>query len=342
MQVLFAAEIVSPRMGAERVVHGTAKALRKLGCSVTICDPRYVRIDEIGRPDIVHWFGTGSELESSINFIRNIARRGIPIVASSTLWPIRPDVINAAFEGIAVTPGEIATLMSHIRLLQHRQATVLSMAQIRIATSEGHAEMANQVLNDLGFQEMDFEIVNNAVSLDELEFFRIMDWEDRPLLVSCIARIEHWKNQRRLVKAAEALRSKKPIRLVLVGKSLIDLELPQWCDHVPEVSPFTAMLVASMSRVHALPSLGDFPGLANLEAAALGCQIVASNEKYSTITEYLPDVITVDPTNPASIALGLQEALATKPNPTWREIILTKFNYDVVASKLLDIYSRLL
>ncbi|MEM1667181.1 MAG: glycosyltransferase family 4 protein [Thermofilaceae archaeon] len=342
MNVLFVAEIVSTRTGAERAIHGTMSGLQKQGISVMLYDPTRLEPPELEKTNVVHWFGTGSELEASLQFLRGIMKKDIPIVATTTLWPITPDVVGAAFESELTNPGEIAFLMDNIRRLQFRQALILSTAHVSIATSETHAERANQALKELGFHEIDFEIVPNAVNKEEIATFPIIPWEERPLFISCLARIEHWKNQARLLKAAMAVRKLHPnLRMVLAGRALIQLDLPQWCDYVPESSPFTAMALASLSRVHALPSLGDFPGLANLEAAALGCQIVASEPKFSTIHDYIPDVITVDPRNVASIAFGLREALTTKPNPAWRDLVLSNFNYDVVATKLIEIYKRL-
>lgn len=350
MRVALVSEPMSSRMGAERAVSGLAKYLRRLGVELTPIDPRNWQ----GKLnfDVLHWFGTGSRLTDSIKLVREATRASIPIVASSTLWPIGPKDLALAFapflefshEGLTLI--SIAKLLDTIRIQQVNQKEILKMATVICFTSEGHAERANEVLASFGEHEIaDFEIVPNAIDHEEILGIPTLPWEERFPHVVSLGRTELWKNRVRLREAVKALRSRREfanLELTCIGKRLMELEAAPWLNVIDEVSPSLALSILAMNRVHALPSLGDFPGLVNLEAAALGCQVVGSKPPYSTLDEYLPEAILVDPTNVGEIVLGLQVALTTKPEPVLKERVLTYFTYETTAKRVFEIYQGLI
>lgn len=342
IRVALVAEPISYRMGAERVVLKTAKYLARKGLEVQLVDPR----QELPNPkqfDLIHFFGTGSDMKASLTFLRRARSCDVPCVVSSTLWPFTKDVLIKAFEGFTLEPAAAFTLVEKIFQQQITLAKIMELANVIIFTSELHWKRANEALSMLGYSELsDAVIVPNAVDPEELAGLPDVPWELRSNNIVTLARIELWKNHPRLVAALESVRKVVPdLTAVFIGKAMLDLERRPWLDIVDEASPRLGHLLLAVSKVHAMPSLGDFPGLSHLEAAALGCQILASQPPFNTVSEYLPGAILVDPINVGSITIGLIEALRTKPEGL-RDLVLSKFTFDKVADQLLGVYNSLL
>ncbi|MGE0709506.1 MAG: glycosyltransferase family 4 protein [Planctomycetota bacterium] len=136
--------------------------------------------------------------------------------------------------------------------------------------------------------------------------------------VLCAGRLHPLKNQLTLIEALVGLDAE----LVLAGdlshepyvrecrraaarhgRCLLTGQL----DHPALVARYRA------ARVHALPSFRETPGLASLEAAALGCAIVSTDR--GSAAEYLgTDARYCDPSDPSSIRAAVEAALAD-PRP---------------------------
>lgn len=129
-----------------------------------------------------------------------------------------------------------------------------------------------------------------------------------------VGHIEPRKNQLMLIEAARDL--DRPI--VLAGPTHpVDREYMELCqarggDNVIFTGAISRELVASAYKaaaVHALPSFAEGSALSTMEAAAAGCEIVASNR--ASELEYYGDLVrTCDPVAPKSIRAAIEHALA--------------------------------
>jgi glycosyltransferase involved in cell wall biosynthesis len=98
------------------------------------------------------------------------------------------------------------------------------------------------------------------------------------------------------------------------------------------------------ATVHCLPSFGETPGLANLEAAAAGCPLVVSNrgaerEYFGDLAEYC------DPLDPDSIRVAVLAAAKMKGSARTSRLqkkVRKEYSWQSVAFTLNDVYNRVL
>ena len=165
--------------------------------------------------------------------------------------------------------------------------------------------------------------------------------------VLCVGRIEHNKNQLSLVWA---LRDSK-YKIVLIGTEH-DAGYTDLCrgiggDRVTFLGAQPpASVHAAMRRAvaHCLPSFGETPGIANLEAASLGCPIVvgdraAEREYFGEGARY------VDPLDPVGIREAVEEAAVSRGSEKVRELqdrVVTTYTWEAVAASLAEVYRDVL
>lgn len=160
--------------------------------------------------------------------------------------------------------------------------------------------------------------------------------------VLCVGRLESRKNQLMLLKALE----NETIPLVFItGGVLYQPAYAELCHAFKRQAPTLfldrldrEMLLSAYAacRVHALPSWYELPGLVTLEAAALGCRIVASS--WGTTRDYVGDAITYcEPDNVTSIQQAIFSAIDTPANPTLAQTMRT-FTWERSATTILTSY----
>jgi glycosyltransferase involved in cell wall biosynthesis len=154
------------------------------------------------------------------------------------------------------------------------------------------------------------------------------------------------KNISNLIKAMQFISPE--IKLVLVGpdgfflnriKSFAeDLNLANRLMYYPDAS--TADMVYLYKHAAALvhPSLEEGFGLPLIEAAYFNTQVVASD--ISVFHELLGNLYTpFDPTKPEDIGYAITKALQD-PKKVDRTSILSKYDFKVMASQIIDIYEK--
>ena len=165
---------------------------------------------------------------------------------------------------------------------------------------------------------------------------------DRPFVL-CVGRVEPNKNQLTLVWAL----SDSELDVVLIG-SEPDSEYSALCRrfggdraHLLGRQPPSVVRRAYQRAVaHCLPGFGETPGIANLEAASLGCPIVVSDR--GAEMEYFGDrAWYADPLDPESIRLAVLEA--GKARGSGRTLALqshvrAEFTWQAVAERLSELY----
>jgi len=107
----------------------------------------------------------------------------------------------------------------------------------------------------------------------------------------------------------------------------------EFCGFVSEDDLERAYLT---TRVHALPSWFELPGLVSLDAAALGTAVVAS--RAGTPGEYFGSDALYCGTDPASIRQAVLEAHATGPRPGLAQRIAATFTWAATAERYLEAY----
>lgn len=173
---------------------------------------------------------------------------------------------------------------------------------------------------------------------------------DRPAkderLLLCVARIEGLKNQYNLIKAVNG----SDYRLLIVGASApnqqsyykrckrIAGENVTFLDHMPQEQ---LIALYRKAKVHILPSWFETCGLASLEAAAMGCNIVVTAKGYTP--EYFEDyAFYCDPASPASIRRAIDLA-AQSPYPAdLKARIAAGFSWDIAARETILAYKKIL
>lgn len=165
--------------------------------------------------------------------------------------------------------------------------------------------------------------------------------------VLCVGRLEPNKNQLTMLYALRDL----GLPVVLIG-SEVDLKYAALCREVagPDAvllgsqTAGVVSLAMAKATVHCLPSFGETPGLANLEAAAIGCPLVVSNrgaerEYFGEMAEYC------DPLDPASIRRAVLAARKHKRSARTARLqkkVRVEYCWQNVASQLLGVYNRIL
>lgn len=160
--------------------------------------------------------------------------------------------------------------------------------------------------------------------------------------VLCVGRIEPRKNQLALI---EALRGSR-IPLTLVGQGgRFSRRYAKRCRGVagPDVCfagqrPLTELReLYRAARVHACVSWYETPGLASLEAALCGCNLVVTPG--GCTREYFGDAAHYcEPDDPRSIRAAVEAALSTEPNPELAVRVAREFNWDAAARNTLRGY----
>lgn len=123
-------------------------------------------------------------------------------------------------------------------------------------------------------------------------------------------------------------------------------KLAQNLDHVTVLNPLehdSEMLSSAYaaSKVFILPSQFETPGIAAMEAALTGSNIVitergGTQDYFESFADY------VDPDSLDSILQGIQKALGKEKQKDLKEHIINHFGWDKVAKKTIDVYKKVI
>jgi glycosyltransferase involved in cell wall biosynthesis len=164
--------------------------------------------------------------------------------------------------------------------------------------------------------------------------------------ILCVGRLEARKNQLMLLKALEC--DDHPLVFVTGGVSY-QPAYGELCRKFKRKA--TTLFLDRLERemlvsayracsVHVLPSWYELPGLVTIEAAGLGCRIVASS--WGTTRDYVGDEVTwCEPDNPASVHDAVMKACATPASPVLAESI-SRCTWKRSAEIILEAYDRLM
>lgn len=164
--------------------------------------------------------------------------------------------------------------------------------------------------------------------------------------VLCVARLEGRKNQLNLVRAFKKLDH----HLTLIGMdSPNQREFSMQCrkeagenvSFIGQMNQQHLIAYYNQAKVHILPSWFETTGLSNLEAAAMGCNIVVADK--GDVKEYFGDLAYYcDPANPISIAEAIEQAYAAPVNPELEKKVRREYTWNRAAEKTLEAYKKVL
>ena len=272
--------------GGEIQLMKSKAALEALGHEITLFDQWNTNLHDA---DVIHHFSVQG---GSANLCAYAHSQGIPLVISPILW-LSEDTsaypmgeIQYLFDiANAVCPNSIAETK---RFLQH----FTTQPEKFITTHNG--------VDELFMSPVDAALFRNQFNIHD-EF------------ILCVGNIEPRKNQHRLVAAAEQI----GIPLVLIGHvreqsyfdsaGITESSNTRYLGAIDHHDPLLRSAYQACSTF-ALPSLLETPGLAALEAGAIGTKIVITKE--GATKEYFEDSATyVTPTDVLDIANGLKASL---------------------------------
>lgn len=162
----------------------------------------------------------------------------------------------------------------------------------------------------------------------------------------CVGRIEYLKNQLNVIRAFKGL----PYQLTIVGKAApnhqdyfrrCQEEAPPNVHFVDHVTPEALSLLFAKSKVHVLASWFETTGLASLEAAACGCNIVTT-KKGDQVEYFGENAYYCTPDNVESIRAAVERAYGAEVDPEFLRKISLKYTWEETAKVTLGAYQQVL
>ncbi|MBC7640945.1 MAG: glycosyltransferase family 4 protein [Flavobacterium sp.] len=207
----------------------------------------------------------------------------------------------------------------------------------------------NRVVNEFNLKNYKFVDIPNAIDksvFSEKSSLGVNKFAQYQDCIVCAARIEGRKATLNLVRAVK----NSSYKLVLVGKeSQNQLNYVKQVRH--EAGKNVVFLGAiphedlrdlyKVAKVHALVSWMETPGLSSLEAAAMGCNIVAT--KKGDPFDYFGDLaFYCEPDNVDSIKKAIDLAFESKVNPELKKKVLENYIWEKTALETLKGYKTAL
>lgn len=306
MRVLFQIRPTHAEQGGGDTVHATrtAEELAALGVEAEVSG---ALAPDLSRFDLVHLFNT-ELVEPTFRHTLRARAAGVPIVLTPIYW--RPPLEDESFAA-----RDRANLRERDSLMRH---VAFGLADALLPPSRAELGVITRT-----FPVLPRTIELMPVGVDETfaggDGARFCARHDLALrgFVLCVGRREERKNQLRLIEACAQLE----LPLVLVGAEYDDrLGYAAACRELAErldadvrffpFLPFEEVVDAyAAARVHALPSIWETIGLASLEAALAGCNVVST--RHCGVDEYLGGrAWYCDPESVDSIREAVEAAMA--------------------------------
>lgn len=307
--------------GGEIQLLKTKAALGRIGHDVMLFDPW---VPQLREADVVHYFSVYGGSSVFCDFVKAKKK---PLAISSVLYP-------------------------HKQIDQYPMAEIrhlLRICDIVLPNSRAEAELLADVC-DVPIEK--FHPVYNGV--DEIflsdpdfdgalfcEHFNVHD----PFLLS-VGNIEQRKNQ---VALARALAS-TDYMLVLLGhirdqtyfEEMIKVSNGRirYLGHVPNDSPLLRSAYLACDAF-LLPSLLETPGLAALEAAAMGAKVVVTS--VGSTREYFGDLVQyIDPEDESTFVPAIDSAVEEKQTTHLKSHVRAQFTWRNAAMQTSSAYQKLL
>lgn len=333
---------------------GSAQVLRKRGLDVVICSDGSAHPSDF---DLVHLWHLERVHETYIHLARAQAADR-PVVLTPIYWPWRtgqpivrePDGLTArqpwAENGRnllrwcrAQNTFERRAISAALgRSWGRARRELLSSAAVIMPNSEAEAEQ----LRGESDQDLTIQVVPNGVHAQQCRDVLAAAAPGQRQGVLCVGSFDPRKNQLAMI---EALRD-EDIELTFVGSPRRNHQgYYRRCRRAAgpgmrflgEQSHDEILKLMTKAAVHASPSHHETPGLANLEAAALGCSLAVGD--CAPVREYFGDhSITMDTESAESMRAGVRAALERPPEAALRERVLARYTWDAAADAIVTAY----
>ncbi|SMO33970.1 glycosyltransferase [Gracilimonas mengyeensis] len=317
----------------------TIQFLEKLGISAHLISPwKETKLEEL---DLVHVFGASIE---NTGIIDQVAASKVPLALSTVFYSTRSSgTIKTAINA----EKWLSSLGSGIRSDFSIKADLCHKADLLLPNTSEEARLIEEGFSVSGDK---IEVIPNGVEAHFSEakpdaFINEYGIKDFVLFTGQAGAAR--KNVLSLLKAAEKL----DMPVVIIGDFADDdysqecLKLAAVLDHVHLIPslPHDSELLASAyaaCKVFVLPSLYETPGIAAMEAALAGAQIVIT--KHGGTKDYFGESVEyIEPASEESIYAGIQKAFRKESSPYLKKHILEQYSWEKVAEKTLHSYKTL-
>lgn len=342
----------------------TKEFLEKLGVEVEIS----LELEPDLTPyDLVHLFNLMEPQDIYIQ-MRNAQKQNKTIVLS-TIYGLYTEFERKARGGLfqkvanVLSPYQIAyikTLIKHYKEKRMHQGVykmlfkgyyglmkeIVDHAAVFLPNSV--SEM-NRVATEFKLKDYRFVSIPNAV--DQSIFSQTNHDQPNPFAqyqdcILCAARIEGRKSTLNLVRAVKGTQYK----LVLVGKespnqkgyvAQVHQEAGENVFFLGSISHEELKRLYEVTKVHVLASWMETPGLSSLEAAAMGCNIVATKkgDPYDYFGDY---AFYCEPDDVASIRRAIDAAYQAPVDPALKQRILQQYTWEKTAEETMKAYQMAL
>jgi glycosyltransferase involved in cell wall biosynthesis len=188
----------------------------------------------------------------------------------------------------------------------------------------------------------DHYIIHNGVNAGMFQNAENIAREENRVL--CVARIEGVKNQYNLIRAL----NNTVYKLVLIGDAAPNQKrYYQKCrriaaDNVSFINNLPQQKLAAYyaaANVHVLPSWFEVCGLSSLEAAAMGCRIVITDNGYAR-SYFKDDALYCDPESAVSILQAVESAMAADFDNSLQKKLIDNYSWKKTAAETLAVYKK--
>jgi len=327
------AAITNPTNGAERTAICLANALSRRGHETYITNLLNRTVDWDRDFDVLHIINAGGPKGPYLGAIQTARMLGIPVVTSTIYWPIDQQ-FEEQQKFLQWDSRKTAEYEGTIREWQKQTRLLFFESDVLIPNGIGEQEKIIELMEGdkallTKYKNVPpFEVIPNAVDWEGEIVPALSTPEPLPEalekkladeFVLCVGRLEVRKNQIRLAAAMRMIWETDPdVQLVLVGRATPEYmnavggswaELPILLHD--ETTPKRVLELMRRCTVYAQPSLLETPGLATMEAAALGRPIVVGvngleHECFDKHAYYCEPLVSADIA--ASIEAALIEA----------------------------------
>lgn len=358
LKVLFAVrEDLQSWPGGDTVqIQKTAAALEALGVKVTFsADP----LEDLSGHDCVHLWHLERVHETYIHLL-NARKHQKPILLSPIYWP-RGGIPEGASPALAFRlRGMLEDVKNACRYLRapspvRRQAAwlawrkgwvrcrreVLDSAVILLPNSRSEAQVLAREA-----PPGKLRVVVNGIDVESCRRARHDGAVEPRDGVLCVGHFDPRKNQLRLVEAL----SGETAPLYFIGQARQN-HRGYYSKCLRKAGPRMRFLGALESeqvlrwmlkvKVHACPSLFETPGLANLEAAAMGCNLALGD--CPPVREYFgPAAFYFPSRDPGAIRSAVADALEAPPPQALAESVLSTYTWEAAARETAEAYREAL
>ena len=349
------------KMGGERALWGLARALTERGHEVTITNLLHGAPNWDRGYDIIHLWNCSGQKGPYLLAMQMARMLYKPLFLTPVFWPV-DELRTELMLSLELSQKELELQESSFSIYLAGLKMMFADAGWLLPNAEIEMDMVIEHLD--GFQcqdgpiEQRYTVIPNGVDVeheilpslaDDRPFIDAVERKLKKRFVLCVGRVEVRKNQRRLVEAMQEIWKDDPdLQLVLMGA--VETKYVSSFSYMleganvllaPEGPPGAVLKLMKRCQAHILVSWMETPGLASLEAAAMGKNVVVCDK--GSVREYFGDkAYYCDPLDPLSMAKAIRLAVINPAAPQLTERIRRDYSYTHIAEMAEKAYQEAL